>query len=69
MRGALDNGGGNGGPDDAKKTPEDGPEGATEESPADATADKSALKREDYQLSRALDLLRGLAFFNERAIN
>ena len=69
LRGALDNGGGNGGPDDAKKTPEDGPEGATEENPADATADKPAPKREDYQLSRALDLLRGLAFFNERAIN
>ena len=31
--------------------------------------EKPAPERLDYQLSRALDLLRGLAFFNERAIN
>ncbi len=69
LRGALDNGGGNGGPDDAKKTPEDVPEDAEDEKPAEVTAEEPAPKRQDYQLSRALDLLRGLAFFNERAIN
>jgi len=69
LRGALDNGGGNGGPDDAKKTPEDVPEDAGEEKPAEDTAEEPAPKRQDYQLSRALDLLQGLAFFNERAIN
>ena len=71
LRGALDNGGGNGGPDDAKKqTPEDAAEEKPEDAaPGDATAEKPAPKRQDYQLARALDLLRGLAFFNERAIN
>ena len=54
LRGALDNGNGNGnGAPDAKKT-----------KPA-----KPAARKQDFQLSRALDLLRGLAFFNERAIN
>jgi carboxyl-terminal processing protease len=66
LRGALDDGGGNGGPDDAKKNP---PEDAAEEQPEDADAETPAPKTQDYQLSRALDLLRGLAFFNERAIN
>ena len=67
LRGALDDGGGgNGGPDDAnKKTPDE----AADEKPGDATEGKPAPKRQDYQLSRALDLLQGLAFFNERAIN
>ncbi len=58
LRGALDDGGGNGAPEDAN-----------EKQPENAGADKPAPKRQDYQLSRALDLLRGLAFFNERAIN
>jgi carboxyl-terminal processing protease len=62
LRGALDDGGGNG---ETQKPPED----AAEETPGDEAADKPAPKRQDYQLSRALDLLRGLAFFNERAIN
>ncbi len=66
LRGALDNGGGNGGPDDSNATP---PEDPADDEPADEMAEKTAPKRQDYQLSRALDLLRGLAFFNERAIN
>ena len=54
LRGALDNGNGNGnGAPDAEKT----------------KPDKPATQPQDFQLSRALDLLRGLAFFNERAIN
>ncbi len=52
LRGALDNGNGNG-PPDTKET----------------KSDKPATEKQDYQLSRALDLLRGLTFFNERAIN
>jgi carboxyl-terminal processing protease len=52
LRGALDNGNGNGAPDAEKTKP-----------------DKPATQPQDFQLSRALDLLRGLAFFNERAIN
>ena len=52
LRGALDNGNGNGAPEAEKKEPA-----------------KPATERQDFQLSRALDLLRGLAFFNERAIN
>ena len=52
LRGALDNGNGNGAPEAEKKEPA-----------------KPAARKQDFQLSRALDLLRGLAFFNERAIN
>ena len=52
LRGALDNGNGNGAPDTEKTKPA-----------------KPATQKQDFQLSRALDLLRGLAFFNERAIN
>ena len=52
LRGALENGDGNGAPD-AEKT----------------KTDKPATQPQDFQLSRALDLLRGLAFFNERTIN
>ena len=52
LRGALDNGNGNGAPEAEKKEPA-----------------KPATEQQDFQLSRALDLLRGLAFFNERAIN
>lgn len=62
LRGALDNGGGNGAPQPGA-TPEKTPGNA-----ADETADKPAIP-EDFQLARALDLLRGLAFFNTRAIN
>ena len=53
LRGALDNGGATGAPEDEEK-----------ESP-----DTSAAERQDFQLARALDLLRGLAFFRERATN
>jgi carboxyl-terminal processing protease len=53
LRGALDNGGGNGAP-----APEE------EKKPG-----KPTTEQQDFQLSRARDLLRGLAFFNERAIN
>ncbi len=53
LRGALDDGGGNGAPD------------AEEEK----TAAGTSTAQQDFQLSRALDLLQGLAFFNERAIN
>lgn len=65
LRGALDNGGGNGGPATPKapETPE-APEVKDGETPA-----KSKAAPQDYQLARALDLLRGLAFFNQRAIN
>ena len=52
LRGALDNGNGNGAPEAEKKEPAN-----------------PATEQQDFQLSRALDLLRGLAFFNERAIN
>ena len=52
LRGALDNGNGNGAPEAEKKEPA-----------------KPATEQQNFQLSRALDLLRGLAFFNERAIN
>ena len=52
LRGALDNGNGNGAPEAEKKKPAE-----------------PATEQQDFQLSRALDLLRGLAFFNERAIN
>ncbi|MCH8036953.1 MAG: S41 family peptidase [Proteobacteria bacterium] len=54
LRGALDNGNGNG----------NGAPEAEKKEPA-----KPAARKQDFQLSRALDLLRGLAFFNERAIN
>jgi carboxyl-terminal processing protease len=62
LRGALDNGGGNGAPQ---------PDAQPSAAPADAAdADKSETAvPEDFQLARALDLLRGLAFFNARAIN
>ena len=52
LRGALDNGNGNGAPDAESTKPS-----------------KPAAQKQDFQLSRALDLLRGLAFFNERATN
>ncbi|HEY5598178.1 MAG TPA: S41 family peptidase [Kiloniellales bacterium] len=62
LRGALDNGGGNGAP-----VPAPAPEAAPESS-TDGTTGEPAIP-EDFQLARALDLLRGLAFFNARAIN
>ncbi|HSR72904.1 MAG TPA: S41 family peptidase, partial [Kiloniellales bacterium] len=58
LRGALDNGGENGEP-----APQ------AEELPEDAEGEPRSPAAADYQLARALDLLRGLAFFNARAIN
>jgi len=66
LRGALDNGGGNGAPQPGA-TPEKTP-GTTAPGEDGNTADKPAVP-EDFQLARALDLLRGLAFFSARAIN
>jgi len=53
LRGALDNSGGTN-------------EGESEESDAEPGEDEPPL---DYQLARALDLLQGLALFNQRAVN
>ena len=36
---------------------------------ADASDGEQAPETRDYQLARALDLLRGLALFNERVVN
>jgi carboxyl-terminal processing protease len=47
-------------------------EGAEAAPDADAPADEAAagdLAAQDYQLARALDLLRGLVLFNQRAVN
>jgi len=60
LRGALDNGGGNGAPQ---------PQSETEPAAAPDKAEGEAALPEDFQLARALDLLRGLKFFNARAIN
>lgn len=62
LRGALDNGGGNGAPQ-PDATPDAAPDSAAD------GADSEPAVPQDYQLARALDLLRGLAFFNARAIN
>ena len=61
LRGALDKGGQNGPPPDEGAT---GAKEGDEKKPSAATPAKV-----DFQLARALDLLRGLAFFNGRAIN
>ncbi|MCH6589488.1 MAG: hypothetical protein IH806_03130, partial [Proteobacteria bacterium] len=66
LRGALDNGNGAADKSDEKK-----PEGKSKAKPdgADAgDAGKEAKKpaAEDYQLGRALDLLRGLSLFSDR---
>jgi carboxyl-terminal processing protease len=59
QRREADDGGGNGAPADDAEPVE----------PEQPSAEQPAPERQDYQLTRALDLLRGLAFFNERAIN
>ncbi len=46
----------------------DVPQGSGQETPEEGTAATSA-QPQDYQLARALDLLRGLALVRERAIN
>ncbi len=67
LRGALDNGGGNGAPQQPaippEAVPDAVPEGTTDGAKTEPTVPQ------DFQLARALDLLRGLAFFNARAIN
>jgi len=65
LPGALENSGGNGAP---AKTPEDAASPESPKSP-DAAAPKGPAVADDYQLARALDLLRGLAFFERRAMN
>ncbi|MGH6945777.1 MAG: S41 family peptidase [Kiloniellales bacterium] len=60
LRGALDNGGGNGAP---QGTPAPAPD---ESAPEAEAADQVP---SDYQLARAVDLLRGVALFRGRAIN
>ncbi len=47
------------------EAPATGEPGADE----DAVAEAADLAAEDYQLARALDLLRGLVLFNQRAVN
>jgi carboxyl-terminal processing protease len=59
LRGALDDGGGNGAPTN----------GGEQVNPEEPAAEQPAPDRQDYQLTRALDLLRGLSFFNAQAIN
>ena len=69
LRGALDKGGQNGPP------PDDGETGAKDDGETDAKEgdekkpSATTPAKVDFQLARALDLLRGLAFFNGRAIN
>ena len=66
LRGALDNGGGNGAP-----APATAPAAAPSAAPPSPTGDNAGEPDapQDFQLARALDLLRGLAYFNTRAIN
>ena len=67
LRGALDNGGGNG----ASEPDNGGGKGAPDRNDQKNQNEvkKPPTTQQDFQLVRALDLLRGLAFFNERAIN
>ncbi|HEC90596.1 MAG TPA: peptidase S41, partial [Alphaproteobacteria bacterium] len=66
LRGALDNGGANG---NGKAKPaakkKDAVKGSKKPDPNGKEALKKAAK-EDYQLQRALDLLRGLSLFSQR---
>ena len=45
------------------------PDSVTEPIKIDAASATANDTPQDYQLARALDLLRGLALFNERAVN
>jgi carboxyl-terminal processing protease len=60
-------------PGDKKPDAKTGPEGGTGTAPTNEsgseTEGKPTATAEDYQLSRALDLLRGLALFNARTVN
>lgn len=59
LRGALDN------PDGEEQSPEASEDDGAEQQEAEAEEEQI----QDYQLSRAIDLLRGLALFNQRAAN
>jgi len=57
-------------PDSANKLPPSATPAATPETKAEPTVDPSLLGTDqDYQLTRALDLLRGVSMFNQRATN
>ena len=60
LPGALDN--------DQTSTNQDKPDGKDKEDKA-ASGTKNPVKRIDYQLERALDLLRGLALYRDRMVN
>ena len=69
LRGRLDNP--NGGPPDDAADPEDAaesPDGSEEPDNAETAADESTTIV-DYQLARAVDLIRGLYFFRTNTIN
>lgn len=73
LRGALTNGSEAAGTPEKKEgepapAAQETPEG-TEASPDESGESAPAASNSDYQLSRALDLLRGLALFKERAAN
>jgi carboxyl-terminal processing protease len=64
LRGALANPNGDNGVDEEGASPEEGV------SPEDeATAPPEEGSEQDYQLARAIDLLRGLALYNQRVVN
>ncbi len=66
LRGRLDNGGANGdGKDKPAKKKKDDVKGTGKSDPGAKQALKKAAK-EDYQLQRALDLLRGLSLFSQK---
>ncbi len=67
LRGALKNEENEDEPEPKGKTDGKAPAAGKTEGPA--AAGKEAEKPQDYQLDRALDLLRGLAMFKNRAVN
>jgi carboxyl-terminal processing protease len=75
LRGALDNGASDGGAGDGGAGDGGAGDGAANdnaaaESPEEQAAKQAAAQlKEDYQLSRAVDLLRGLTLFNKRVAN
>jgi carboxyl-terminal processing protease len=81
LRGHLGNGDGEAKDEDAPAASEDAPEEGAPDAGADASGAEGAdgadgaddeprdLALDDYQLARALDLLRGLVLYNQRAVN
>ncbi|MBT6825934.1 MAG: peptidase S41, partial [Rhodospirillales bacterium] len=67
LRGALDNAGGTdaGGTDENGDTPEDSEVDQSTDQDTEASAPKENDTPEDYQLSRALDLLKGYELFSD----